>query len=291
MNGYAFFSGNFKTNKWTLNPGLRLDYFKFGYVDFLADSYETLGKTDVIVSPKFNTIFAASADLQLFAKLGYGFHSNDARVVTANTGEETLPAAFGADFGAIFKPADRLVLNTALWTLFLEQEFVYVGDAGVVEPSGKSRRYGVDFGFRYQLTDWLFINSDINYTMARSIEEQDGQDFIPLAPDLTSSGSISVNDLKGFSGGISYRFVDDRPANEDNSIVAEGYFVTDLNVNYNFAKNWTVGVAIENLFDVEWNETQFATETRLFNETESVEEITFTPGTPFFIRATLAVRF
>ncbi len=127
--------------------------------------------------------------------------------------------------------------------------------------------------------------------MARSIEEQDGQDFIPLAPDLTSSGSISVNDLKGFSGGISYRFVDDRPANEDNSIVAEGYFVTDLNVNYNFAKNWTVGVAIENLFDVEWNETQFATETRLFNEAESVEEITFTPGTPFFMRATLAVRF
>ena len=291
LNGYVFFSGNYKTKKWTLNPGLRLDYFKFGYVDFLADRFETLSENQIIVSPKFNTIYAASTNLQLFGKLGYGFHSNDARVVTANTGEKTLPSAFGADFGAIYKPADRLVLNTALWTLFSEQEFVYVGDAGIVEPSGKSKRYGVDFGFRYQITDWLFVNSDINYTIARSIEELNGQDFIPLAPDLTSSGSIAVKDLKGFSGNISYRFVDDRPANEDNSIIADGYFVTDLNINYNIAKNWAIGFSIENLFDVEWNETQFATETRLFNESEPVEEITYTPGTPFFLRAKISVTF
>ena len=128
LNGYLFLNGNFKTKKWTLNPGMRLDYFKFNHVDFLTDSYETLNKTQVIFSPKFNTIFAASSNLQLFGKLGYGFHSNDARVVTANNGKKTLPSAFGADLGAIYKPLDRLVLNTALWTLFSEQEFVYVGD-------------------------------------------------------------------------------------------------------------------------------------------------------------------
>lgn len=291
LNGYLFLNSNFKTKKWTLNPGIRLDYFKFDYVDFLVDSYETLSKTRVIFSPKFNTIFAASSNLQLFGKLGYGFHSNDARVVTANNGKETLPSAFGADLGAIYKPLDRLVLNTALWTLFSEQEFVYVGDAGIVEPSGKSRRYGVDFGFRYQILDWLFLNSDINYTMARSIDEPNGQDFIPLAPDLTSSGGITIKDLGKFSGGLNYRLVDDRPANEDNSIIAEGYFITDFNLNYSFAKNWTFGLIIENLFDVDWNETQFATETRLFNEPAAVEEITFTPGTPFFLRANLTVRF
>ena len=291
LNGYLFLNGNFKTKKWTLNPGMRLDYFKFNHVDFLTDSYETLNKTQVIFSPKFNTIFAASSNLQLFGKLGYGFHSNDARVVTANNGKETLPSAFGADLGAIYKPLDRLVLNTALWTLFSEQEFVYVGDAGIVEPSGKSRRYGVDFGFRYQILDWLFLNSDINYTMARSIDEPNGQDFIPLAPDLTSSGGITIKDLGKFSGGLNYRFVDDRPANEDNSIIAEGYFITDFNLNYSFAKNWTFGLIIENLFDVDWNETQFATETRLFNEPAPIEEITFTPGTPFFLRANLSVRF
>ena len=183
------------------------------------------------------------------------------------------------------------MLNAAVWGLGLEQEFVYVGDEAVVEPSGRSRRYGVDFGVRYQLTDWLFANADINYTLARSIDEVDGQDFIPLAPDLTSGGGLTVRNLGKFSGGLNYRFVDDRPANEDNSIVAEGYFVTDFNVNYNFAKNWSFGLIIENLFDTEWNETQFATETRLQNEAEPVEEITFTPGTPFSLRGKLSVRF
>ncbi|WP_422105249.1 TonB-dependent receptor [Winogradskyella sp.] len=291
VNGYAFLSANLKTNKWKFNPGIRLDYFKFNYVDFLADSFDTLSEDDVIISPKFNTIFTASENLQLFAKLGFGFHSNDSRVVTANTGEETLPAAFGADLGGIFKPADRLVINAALWTLFLEQEFVYVGDAAVVEPSGKTTRYGVDFGFRYQLNDWLFVNNDLNYTVARATDEPDGEDFIPLAPDFTSTGGLTVKDLGKFSGSLSYRYVDDRPANEDDSIIAEGYFVTDLNLNYNFNKNWTFSLIVENLFDVEWNETQFATETRLFNETEPVEEITFTPGVPFFLRGKLTVTF
>jgi len=54
--------------------------------------------------------------------------------------------------------------------LFLQQEFVYVGDAGIVEPSGKTQRYGADFGLQYQFNDWLFFNTDINYTYARSSE-------------------------------------------------------------------------------------------------------------------------
>ena len=137
----------------------------------------------------------------------------------------------------------------------------------------------------------MYANADINYTYARSIEEPDGQDFIPLAPDLTSSGGLSVKNLGNFSGGINYKYVKDRPANEDNSIVAEGYFVTDFTVNYQLAKNWNLGLIVENLFDTEWKETQFATETRLFNEAAPVEEITFTPGTPFFARLKLSVNF
>jgi len=183
-----------------------------------------------------------------------------------------------------------LIVNAAIWTLFLEQEFVYVGDAAIVEPSGKTRRLGADFGLRYEATDWLYLFGDINYTYARSTEEPSGQDYIPLAPDLTSTGGIAINNLNNFSGGINYRYIKDRPANEDNSITAEGYLVTDLNLNYTYQKV-TFGVIVENLFDTEWNETQFATESRLFNETESVEEIHFTPGVPFFLKGKITYNF
>jgi outer membrane receptor protein involved in Fe transport len=290
LNGFAFANLTYKKNKWTFNPGVRLDYFNFDHENLLTPTYDNKSENKTLVSPKLNIIYASSPKLQVFAKTGFGYHSNDTRVVTANNGKKILPTAFGTDVGVIMKPIDRLVVNVALWNLYLQQEFVYVGDAGIVEPSGKTERYGVDFGLRYQLTDWLFFNTDLNYTYARSTEEPDGQDYIPLAPDLTSSGSLSFRDLSNFSGGLSYRFIKDRPANEDNSIIAEGYFVTDFNLNYNYG-SWTFGLIIENLFDTEWNETQFATESRLFNEPNSVEEIHFTPGSPFFLRGKVSVRF
>lgn len=111
-----------------------------------------------------------------------------------------------------------------------------------------------------------------------------------MAPDLTSAGGIAVKGLGGFYGGIQYRYVKDRPANEDNSINAEGFFVTDLNLDYRIS-NWSVGIIVENLFDTEWKETQFATESRLMNDAGPVEEIHFTPGTPFFVRGKISVNF
>ncbi|MEM9866655.1 MAG: TonB-dependent receptor [Bacteroidota bacterium] len=301
VNAYSFINADIKLDRWTINPGLRMDYFNFAYDDFLnfdgegnpTSIFRNPQVDDFILSPKLNFIYSASPEFQVFLKNGFGFHSNDARVVTDPVGEveETLPSAFGSDLGIIAKPLNRLLVNAGIWYLALEQEFVFVGDEAVVEPSGRTRRYGGDFGLRYQINNWLFANFDINYTIARSIDDPDGEDFIPLAPDLTSAGGLSVTNLGKFSGNISYRYIDDRPANEDDSLVAEGYFVTDMNLNYNFSKNWTLGIIVENLFDVEWNETQFATETRLFDELESVEEITFTPGAPFFLRGRLSITF
>ena len=290
LNAFAFLNTEFKTGKFTFNPAVRLDYFKFDYYNKLTETYDNQSESKVAFSPKFNTVFAPSQNWQLFLKTGIGFHSNDTRVVVANGGEEILPAAYSADLGTIIKPMPRLALNATLWTLFLDQEFVYVGDAGIVEPSGKTRRMGVEAGARYQLNDWLYVFADANYTHARSTEEADGEDNIPLAPKFTSAGGLSVDNLSGFSGSLGYRWLGDRAANEDNSIVAEGYFVTDFNVNYTI-ENWTLGVIVENLLDTSWNETQFATESRLFNEPAPVEEIHFTPGTPFYLRGKITYKF
>ena len=90
--------------------------------------------------------------------------------------------------------------------------------------------------------------------------------------------------------GISYRYIKDRPAIEDNSIIAKGYFVTDASVNYT-KPVYEIGLAFENLFNVKWNEAQFATESRLKGEPSPVTELNFTPGTPLFVRLRLAIFF
>lgn len=287
--GYA--SLDYNINKWSIIPGVRVDNFKFGYVDALQENYTNLTDSKTRVSPKLNVIYSENKDLQFFLKSGIGFHSNDTRVIVSQQGNDILPASYGSDLGTIWRPFSKLFVNAAAWYLYLEQEFVYVGDAGIVEPSGKTERLGLDLGLRYQITDWLFANTDATYTKARSIEEASGSDYIPLAPNFTMAGGLSVLDLGRFSGALKYRYIGDRPANEDNSIVAAGYLVTDMNVNYRASKNINLGIAVENLFDTEWNETQFATESRLQNETASVEEIHFIPGTPFFIKGNITFTF
>ncbi|MEM7571960.1 MAG: TonB-dependent receptor plug domain-containing protein [Bacteroidota bacterium] len=288
-NLFAYANVEYEIGAFTINPGLRFDRFTFNYVDRLQTLYDRQEQTQNAISPKLNFFYNANSELQLYLKTGIGFHSNDTRVVLDRSAEEILPAAYSADLGAVFRPAPRLFINAALWYLFLEQEFVYVGDAGIVEPSGETRRLGFDVGARFQLNDWLFGTLDVNYALARSVNDPDGQNFIPLAPDLTTTGGLNAITDR-FTAGVNYRYLRDRPANEDNSIVAEGYLVIDANANYQIGR-LNLGVVVENLLDTDWNETQFATESRLRNEEESVEEIHFTPGIPFFVKGVVRFSF
>ncbi|WP_316800259.1 TonB-dependent receptor [Pedobacter frigidisoli] len=289
LNTYAFINAEIDLGKLMINPALRLDYFDFRYIDHLNDNLQSLTRKSTL-SPKLNFIYNQNKDLQFFLKLGKAFHSNDTRVVTAQTTKQILPAAYGADLGASWKPVPRLIINAALWYLYLQQEFVYVGDEGVIEPSGRTARKGIDFGMRYQINNWLFLNGDITYNHGRALDEQQGANYIPLAPPFTFTGGLSIRELARFSGSIKVRYLASRPANENNSIIAKGYFITDANLNYTW-KRFTIGIITENIFDRAWNETQFATESRLNNETFPVDEIHFTPGTPFNVRATVSMRF
>jgi len=286
----AYIGTNIDVNKWTFNTSIRLDYFDFQYNDLLASNYKTQGKLMAIVSPKLNVLYNTSNNLQFYLKTGKGFHSNDTRVVVSERDKRVLPAAYGYDIGYIWKPTPKMLLNMAYWYLYLEQEFVYVGDAGIVEPSGKTKRLGLDLSYRYQPLSWLFWNLDLNYTYARSINEPKGENYIPLAPDFTTVSGLNFLFKSGIYGSMNLRHLANRPGNENNSIIAKGYTITDLNIGYKWNKI-NFGVQIKNVFNTEWNETQFATESRLRNETNPVNEIHFTPGTPFFVKGSIEYNF
>ena len=278
------------SSRFTVNAGVRVDYFRSQYEDLLSSPVTTKRATQAIVSPKLNLYYTLNPRFQVYLNTGKGFHSNDARVVTARNGREILPAAYGSDLGLLIKPFPKLLINAAAWYLWLAQEFVYVGDEGVVEPSGRSRRYGVDVSVRYQITRHLFADVDLNTAKPRALDAEATQNYLPLAPTFTSTGGLSLKSNNGFSGSLRYRYMADRPANEDNSLVAKGYFVNDLQANYS-RQYYTVGLSVQNLFNVRWKETQFATESRLKGEAAPVEEIHFTPGTPFFARLSLTFFF
>ncbi len=291
INGSIYTEGSMQlTPQFSVTAGIRLDAFSFQYADALLPIYNRQVATQAIASPKLNLYYNVTPSLQLYIKNGIGFHSNDSRVVVSQHGVEILPKAYGTDIGLFAKPVQNLLLNVAAWQLRLEQEFVYVGDEAVVEISGETQRYGLDLSLRYQMADWLYLDLDGNYAHGRSVAEPEGENLIPLAPTLTSIGGISTSWRNGLRASIRYRYVGDRPANEDNSVRALGHFLLDAGVSYT-TRSFQLAVNATNLLNEEWNEAQFDTETRLPWEAQGISELTFTPGDPFFIKAAVTIYF
>lgn len=290
-NIYAYVNQDIElSDKINMNAGLRYDHFTFRYRDQLAGANSFDRQSRGTISPKLNFTYTINPGVRLFLNNGIGFHSNDTRVILENSADDILPKVIGTDFGVILKPVSGLVVKAAVWHLYSEQEFVYVGDAGIVEAGGKTRRWGADLSARYQFTPWLFGDVDLNLCRARGIGEPENEDYIPLAPSFTSIGGLTARNKKGFSGSLRYRYLGDRPANEIKSVIAQGYFILDALAAYQW-KKWEIRISAENLLDATWKEAQFDTESRLPGETDPVSEIHFTPGIPRFLKAGISFSF
>jgi hypothetical protein len=296
LNGYL--DETLQAGKWLFNAGARVDYLHFYYgnrsTDSAAGVYQGVNPRagKAIISPKLSAQYTIDPQTQIYVKLGKGFHSNDARIVIANQGYDILPAAYGADLGINWKPAPRLFINAALWYLYLKQEFTYGADLGddAVVPGGRTRREGIDLSVRYQVNDWLFGYLNANAAHPRTLDVPKAESYIALAPTFTSTAGLDFRFPKGWNGGISYRYMHDRPGNEDNTLTASGYFITDMTVNYT-KKKYEIGLIVENLFDTQWKESQFEELSRLKNETRPVDELSYTPGIPFFAKLKFSVFF
>ncbi len=311
--------------------GLRGDYFTFDVLDKLdypefpgnglphASGYSQ----SFLLSPKLNMVWSPQRKIDIYINGGTGFHSNDARdvIIAARINEifhageskgatteeidqelvsrnfdpeqqkiKTLPRAIGSEIGTRIAIGDNILLSIAGWYLQMEEELVFVGDEGTTEISGPTRRLGIDGEFRMQLAKWIWADIDINYANGRYINEEEGSNYIPLAPRFTSQGGINFQHKSGIEGAIRYRYVGSRPANEINSVTAYGHFLTNLVLGYRY-RSIRIFAQLENILNTEWNEAQFDTESRLYDEISPVSELHFTPGNPINFQMGISYEF
>ncbi len=293
LNAAIYFNENIQFSpKFGANIGARLDAFVFNYNNKLdSNGYQVQQVKKTTPSPKLNFYYNVNKNCVLFVNSGVGFHSNDTRVVVAQNGLQILPKSFGVDIGTELKPMPNLFIHTALWALRLQQEFVYVGDEAVVEPSGETQRTGIDFSIRWQIKRWLSIDGDANFAHPRALNPAaETAIFIPLAPIFTSIGGIKANISENLSANLRYRYLGNRPANEDNSLTAKGYFIIDANLNYT-RKQFEMSFLVENIANRKWKEAQFETESQLQNASLPLTQIHFTAGTPFSAKVRLNYNF
>ncbi|HTA28347.1 MAG TPA: TonB-dependent receptor plug domain-containing protein, partial [Bacteroidia bacterium] len=194
------------TNKFYINAGVRADYFYFQYKELNSTEPSTLtgspefGSGNAIkikVSPKLNLYYNLNPNTQLFIRTGYGFHSNDARLVVENPSLNTLPTAFSYEIGGTFKPFDKMLVNAVLWGINLQNELTYDQDVAADAINGATQRLGADLSVRYQVAKILYFDLDLNYSHGRFIDSATGHNYIPLAPTLTSVAGITIKNAKG----------------------------------------------------------------------------------------------
>ena len=245
--------------------GLRGDFFVFDVDDrSRRDATDALqgNATDGIVSPKASLIVSPFTNpssfwhqTDLFLNFGMGYHSNDARDAV-QPGGSGLARSTGAEIGARTRLYNRVELAASLWWLDLGSELVFVGDEGTTEQRGPTRRWGVDVEARAEVLPWLLLDYDLTYADPRFRVTGEA---IPLAPTLLMNGGLTAYPVENLSAALRVRFLDDRAANEDRSVIARGYSLIDLLLRYRW-RNIELSFDVLNLADTDWRETQFATE-------------------------------
>lgn len=295
LNGGAFADAEWPlTSRLLLSAGARADQFLFFYQNHLPESSSApdaqMKSAAATVNVQAQAHYMVNSATRIYLKAGSGFHSNDARVVVDPVAQSALPRVWSADAGAMLKPSAGLLVHTGLWASMSQSEFVYVGDEGIVEPAGRSRRLGADLSARWQPATWIYADADVNFTLPRLLDVPATENRIPLAPTFSSTGGLTFTPTGPLKGSLRYRWLGQRPADEAYALAASGYFLLDAQAAYRY-RFFEFSLAVTNLLNQEWNETQFATTSRLKGESNAVTEIHFTPGSPRALRGGLTLRF
>ncbi len=276
--------------------GLRADLFNAAVRDRLEDTAvlgnATSGTAQALrMSPKASVVLSPADSLDVFLNFGQGFHSNDARGwVRAQAPVTPLTGATGYEVGVRARPLPGLDVAASVWALDLQSETVWVGDEGTTEERGPTHRRGVEVEARYRVTPWLRADADVTLTRARFVEDTGAGTRVPLAPRLTASAGLTAEHPSGVFGSLRAGGMGDRPANEDGSLTARGFWLVNAEAGYQ-SQRFRVALEARNLLDATWEEAQFANESRLPDEDAPIEDVHFTPGAPRALRLSASFFF
>ena len=274
--------------------GARLDNFWFNVKqDGPATEPISGAASKSMINPKLNLIFTPFTDndvarqTNLFVNMGGGFHSNDSRVVVQDPAK-ALARYWSGELGVRTKLLNKVDFSASLWNSYLSSELVFVGDEGTFEPSGASRRQGIESEVRYDILPWLSFDSDISYTWAKFVNG----DKVPLAPRFLAYSGLTARHDSGLQARIQLRHIGRRYGIEDGSILTPTSTIFDLFLKYIW-KRYEFFIQVQNLANTKWRSAEHVFESRTPNELAAGQpEQTgahFTPGDPFTVKAGITI--
>ena len=284
-------------DRWRTQLGLRADFYDFSVRSNLAaNSGDT---SDAILAPKLSVIYALDDDSELYFSSGRGFHSNDARGTTIRVDPNTqlpveqvdpLVASTGAEFGFRMFRNDKLNLSASVWYLELDSELLFVGDAGITEPSRPSRRYGIELPIYYRIGNWV-VDLELALTRSRYDADDPAGDEIPGSIERVIAAGIATQFSNGIYGSLRARHFGDRPLVEDGSVRSDSSTVLGLLLGYR-RDSLDFRVEVLNLTDAADQDIAYFYTSRLAGEPAGgVDDIHLHPMEPRTVRAYITWNF
>jgi hypothetical protein len=280
--------------------GLRGDLYRF---DVNSRQEPLNSGTDVagLVSPKAGVVVGPFRGTEFYGNAGYGYHSNDARGATItrdpNSGElvdrvTPLARARGAEVGVRTVAIPHLQSTFTLWTLGLDSELLFVGDAGTTEASRPSRRTGVEWTNYYRPMRWLTFDADLSWSRARFTDEAPEGMRIPGAVETVASLGVTVEPTHRVFGSVRLRYFGPRPLIEDDSVRSEATRLVNAQAGYQVRRGLRAAVDIFNLTNARASDIDYFYTSRLPGEPEGgVDDVHFHPALPRTARVSLIVDF
>ncbi len=296
----VFVRNETRWNDWLRSEaGLRVDGYRFAVT---SDEPRNSGtRLADIASPKLGVALGPWAKSEVYANAGFGFHSNDARGTTVRVDpadgvlpvERVTPLARsrGAELGLRTAAVPGLVSTFSLWALDLDSELVFVGDAGGTEPTGRTRRYGVELANFWRVAPWLALDADLAATRARYREDAGGGKRITNSIARVVTAGVTFGHGDGWSASARLRYFGSQPLVEDNSWRAPASTSLHLRLGWR-AKAWEITVDVLNATDRAGYDIAYAYASRLPGEPAAgVDDLHFHPTEPRTWRLSVTRRF
>lgn len=275
-----------------IEGGLRADYFRFDVEDRIAPSFSgTSGATRL--QPKLNIAYTISdrAPLTLHLNYGRGISSQDARGIVRNPEAPKVSTTDFYQFG-LSNNLKRFSLSADTFLIDRSNEQVYIPDDGSLEFKGPSRAYGFEVKTAARVTRNLSFNAGVTKVSNAFYRGTSPRVYVDSAPPVVSNAALTLSNWRGFSGSLRFRYINSyRLDGEDPFVRASGLSVLDLNIVKRIRRWVDFNLAIDNLSDKHYFETQNYFESRLRPGDPVIARIHATPGYPMTVSAGLTFRF
>ena len=267
---------------WRGVVGVRGDHYRF---DVVADDAVNSGsRSDAIVSPKASLIYTLSSSADAYLSAGYGFHSNDARGTTIRRDPvsgaavqrvDPLVRSRGVEMGIKARWFDSWNSTLVVWSLALDSELLFVGDAGSTESSRPSERWGVEFNNFWAISDIWSLEADFAWTDARFSDQAPSGRAVPGALKTVISGAVSAQYPSGWFGSLRWRYFGAAPLTEDRRVTSNGSSVANFSLGW-ADDSWGLRVDALNLLNSDDHDIDYFYPSRLAGEpAEGIEDVHF----------------